>query len=256
MAKERVLITGMSGLIGGIMRRALEDKYELVALNRRAVPGLRCYQADIADLAAIRPAFAGVRAVLHLAAYAHAEATLAEVLPSNIIGTYNVYEAARQAGVQRVVFASSGAVISAYERDAPYSELVKGPSSSLPDPWSMITHQSPFRPQDLYGCSKVWGEVVGRHYCDRYGLSVVCVRIGAVTADDRPTTPRHFSVWCSHRDVAQMLEKCIAAPAELSYDVFYAVSNNRRRYRDVAHAREVLGYLPLDSADGVPGGLP
>ena len=68
--------------------------------------------------------------------------------------------------------------------------------------------------------------------------------------EDRPTSPRHYSVWCSHRDVAQMLEKCITAPAELRYDVFYAVSNNRRGYRDLVHAREVLGYVPQDSADG------
>ena len=67
--------------------------------------------------------------------------------------------------------------------------------------------------------------------------------------DDRPITPRHFSVWCSQRDVADMLEKCIAAPDDVRYDVFYAVSNNRRSYRDLAHAREVLGDAPQDIAD-------
>jgi len=113
----------------------------------------------------------------------------------------------------------------------------------------MTTHQSPLRPQGLYGCSKAWGEALGRHYCDQHGLSVICVRIGAVLPEDRPAAPRHFCVWCSHRDVAQMLEKCITAPEELRYDVFYAVSNNRRNYRDLAHARQVLGYEPRDGAD-------
>lgn len=245
----RVLITGMSGLIGGIMHRALEGKYDLIALNRRPVSGVQCYQADISDLNAIRPAFEGVDVVLHLAAIAHGEAPWEEVLKYNIIGTYNVFEAAREVGVKRVVFASSGAVINGYEADPPYKELVKGPSYPLPAEWSLITHESPFRPQGLYGCSKVWGEVLGRHYCDRYGLSVICVRIGAVLPEDKPTAPRHFSVWCSHRDVAQMLEKCIEAPHELRYDIFYAVSNNQRNYRDFNHAREVLGYTPQDSAD-------
>jgi len=246
---RRILITGMSGLIGGIMHRALEGKYELVALNRRPVPGVRCYQADISDLSAIRPAFEGVDVVLHLAAVAHGGAPWEEVLRHNVIGTYYVFEAAREAGVQRVVFASSGAVIMGYEADLPYKKLVEGPDNPLPEEWPLLTHASPFRPHGLYGCSKIWGEALGRYYCDRYGLSVICVRIGAVLPGDKPTAPRHFSVWCSHRDVAQLLEKCLIAPSELRYDIFYAVSNNRRNYRDLTHAREVLGYIPQDSAD-------
>src|SRR5437667_9148293 len=111
MATPRVLITGMSGLIGGIMHRALGKKYDLVALNRRPVPGVRCHQADIADLSAIRPAFEGAETVLHLAALARGTGTWEEILHHNVIGTYNVFEAAREAGVRRVVFASSGSVI-------------------------------------------------------------------------------------------------------------------------------------------------
>ena len=90
MGRTRVLVTGMSGLIGGVMRRALEGRYELVALNRRAVPGVTCHQADVSDLAAIRPAFDGVEVVLHLAAFAVAEAAWEDVLRSNVVGTYNV----------------------------------------------------------------------------------------------------------------------------------------------------------------------
>ena len=137
--------------------------------------------------------------------------------------------------------------------DSPYRELVAGPDQPLPADWPMLTDRAPLRPHGLYGCSKVWGEALGRHYCDQHGLSVICVRIGAVSADDRPTERRHFSVWCSHRDLAQMLEKCIAAPDSLRYDVFYAVSNNRRNYRDLEHARQVLGYVPLDRADDFVG---
>jgi len=249
MGRTRVLVTGMSGLIGGVMRRVLEDGYDLVALNRRAVRGVTCHQADISDLNAICPAFDGVEVVLHLAALAVAEAAWGDVLRYNVVGTYNVLEAARQAGARRVVFASSGAVISGYEQESPYRELVAGPVEPLPERWALLTHESPCRPQGLYGCSKVWGETLGRHYADRHGLSVLCVRIGAVVAEDRPTTPRHFSVWCSQRDVAQVLEKCITAPPQFRYDVFYAVSNNRRNYRDFSHARAVLRYEPRDSAD-------
>ena len=100
MAKKKVLITGMSGLIGGIVRERLEGKYTLSALNRRPVEGIECHQADIADLDAIQPAFDGVDVVVHLAANARGGATWEDLLNPNIIGTYNVFEASRQAGVK------------------------------------------------------------------------------------------------------------------------------------------------------------
>jgi nucleoside-diphosphate-sugar epimerase len=190
-----------------------------------------------------------VEVVLHLAALARTDATFDELLPANVVGTYNVLEAARLAGARRVVFASSGAVTNGYEQDAPYRELAGGEGLPAGGQWPMITHDSPVRPQGFYGCTKVWGEVLGRHYADCSGLSVLCVRIGAVVPEDRPTALRHRSVWCSQRDVAQMLERCIAAPSDLRYDIFYAVSNNRRNYRDLAHGRAVLGFVPQDGAD-------
>ena len=98
MAQKKVLITGMSGLIGGIVRERLEGTYTLSALNRRPVEGIECYQADIADLDAIQPAFEGVDVVVHLAANAQGGATWEDLLNPNIIGTYNVFEASRRAG--------------------------------------------------------------------------------------------------------------------------------------------------------------
>jgi nucleoside-diphosphate-sugar epimerase len=248
MARRRVLVTGMSGLIGGAVRKRLEGEYELSALNRRPVAGVSCHQADIADLAAIEPAFRGIQVVVHLAAIAHGSAPWQEVLAHNIIGTYNVFEASRRAGVERVVYASSGATVSNYERDLPYSALVAGHYDELGS-WPLLTHETPVRPHGLYGCSKVWGEALARHYSDTYDISAICLRIGAVTREDRPTAPRHFSVWCSQRDVAQMVERAIAAPASVRFDVFYAVSDNKWSYRDLEHARARLGYMPQDRAE-------
>ena len=248
MARQRVLITGMSGLIGGAVRNRLEGAYELHALNRRAVSGLPCHQADIADLEAIRPAFAGIDVVVHLAALAREGSPLEEVLRHNVIGTYNVFEASRQAGVKRIVYASSGATVSAWERDFPYSALVAGGYEEVRT-WQKLTHETPVRPSGLYGCSKVWGEALARHYSDAYGLSVICLRIGAVNREDRPVAPRQFSVWCSQRDVAQMVERCIAAPPSVRFDIFYVVSDNKWSYRDLDHARAVVGYAPLDRAE-------
>src|SRR5437016_3399063 len=107
MAPRRVLVTGMSGLIGGALRRHLEGTYELSALNRRSIPGVKCHAADIADLDAIAPAFAGVDTVVHLAARTGSSDVFDEILKANVVGTYNVFEAARRAGVSRVVYAVS-----------------------------------------------------------------------------------------------------------------------------------------------------
>ena len=139
---KRVLITGMSGLIGGILRRHLEELggYELRALNRRAVEGIECVQADIADLEAIKPAFEGVDVVAHMAAYLGDDSFEGQ-LPVNVIGAYNVYEAARLAGVKRVVFASSGATARGFETEPPYDAIAQGRYDEVPDDFPKITHE-------------------------------------------------------------------------------------------------------------------
>ena len=241
----------MSGLIGQVLRRHLEGRYTLRALNRQAVPGVMSHQANIADLEAIQPAFAGVDVPVHLAAVASSEAPLEELLGPNIIGTYNVFEAARRAGVKRVIFASSGATVAGYERDAPYSTLVGGRYDEV-GAWAPITHSMPMRPAALYGCSKAWGEALARYYADEHGLSMLCIRIGQVNAADRPTLARQFSVWCSQRDVVRMIEACITAPPSLRFDTFFAVSKNHWGYRDLEHPRIVLGWEPLDAAEQHP----
>ena len=248
MPGPTVLVTGMSGLIGGAVRKHLAGRYELRALNRRPIEGVPCHQADVADLDGIQPAFKGVHAVVHLAASVGTHAPFDEILRANVVGTYNVFEAARRAGVRRVVYASSGATVSGYEREMPYRALADGHYDG-PPAWTMLTHETPVRPAGVYGVSKVWGEALARHYADDHGLSVICVRIGRVTAEDRPRAPRDFSVWCSQRDIARMLDLCLAAPDSVRFDVFFAVSNNRWSYRDLDHARRVLGFEPLDAAE-------
>ena len=247
---KKVLITGMSGLIGGILRSHLETLggYELTALNRRPVDGVRTVQADIGDLAAIRPAFDGQDVVVHLAAHVASE-PMDDVVRGNLAGTWNVYEAAREAGVKRVIFASSGDTIRGIDHDPPYSQIVAGDYEAASRwEWPKVTKEL-VRPRTFYGASKVWGEVLGRVYSADYGLSVLCVRIGSCPAENRPRDVREFSAWLSHRDVADILHRCIEAPADLLYDIFFAVSNNKWNYRDIEHARRVLGYVPQDSAE-------
>ena len=171
-----------------------------------------------------------------------------EQLPANIIGTYNVFEAARSAGVKRVVYASSGSTVRGVEHIYPYGEIAQGNYQNVKGPIPLITHQD-IRPGGVYGATKVWGEALARHFSDAYDMSMLCVRIGSVTKDNIPSDTRQKSIYLSHEDVCQILRLSIDAPSELKYDVFLATSNNRWSYRDLEHPRKVLGYEPLSSAE-------
>ena len=246
---RKVLITGMSGLIGGLLKDHLLESggYELTALNRRSVDGIPTVQADIADLDAIQPAFEGQEVVVHLAAYLGSQDWEGQHA-GNVLGTYNVFEASRRAGVKRVIFASSGNAIRGFERVPPYSDIAAGEFDKVPEDFRRLTHHD-VRPEALYGAAKVWGEALARHFSDDYDMSMICVRIGSVTREDRPRTTRENAIYLSHRDVATHLKACIDASDDLKFDIFFAVSNNRWNYRDLSHPREVLGWEPQDSAD-------
>ena len=187
--------------------------------------------------------------VVHLAAELSED--WSRLLATSVVGAYNVYEAAQSAGVKRVVFASSGATIRGWGSVAPYEAIQAGRYKDVPESWPMITHENVARPQGLYGTTKVWGEALGRHFSDTYGLSVLCVRIGAVPADNRQGDPTTAANFLSHGDVTSILQACIEAHPMLAYDVFFATSKNRWGYRDLEHAREVLGWEPQDSAEAL-----
>ncbi len=182
----KILVTGMSGLIGTALRERLQSRTELSALNRSDVPGVPTTRANLSDFDAIRPAFDGIDTVVHLAAKAGENFPFEELLHTNVAGTRHVYEAARQAGCRRVVFASSGATVSGCETDEPYRSMTAGDYANVPGDWPMIDHTVPTRPAGVYGSTKVWGEALGKHYADATGLSILCVRLGYVNAADRP----------------------------------------------------------------------
>ena len=247
--KKKVLITGASGLIGGLVLKNLGDKYEFSALNRRLVEGIPCVQADIADFDAMSPAFEGIDTVLHLSAYTEDVYEWEGTERVNIRGTYNVYEASRIHGVNRVIFASSGGTMLGYELESPYTEIAAAEYDSIPKVIPLITHDMPARPNSICYVSKVFGEVLGRMYSDQHGISSLNIRFGAVLSDDVPELRRHYSGYLSHADAVQIVEKCIDAPDSLRFDIFEAASNNRWRWRDISHTQQVLGYEPQGSAD-------
>ena len=145
---KKILVTGMSGLIGGIVGRHLASLgHEIRALNRQPVEGFETVQADITDYGTIRPAFDGIHTVIHLAAHlGHDDQSEIDV---NIVGTYNVFKAAGDAGVKRVVFGSSGAIQRAAELYEPIKSMVEGRLDDIPDPRPVISHLDPPWPDTM-----------------------------------------------------------------------------------------------------------
>ena len=246
---RNILITGMSGLIGTATRKRLEPRARLTALNRGDVPGVATVRADLSDLDAIRPAFEGQDTIVHLAAKAGDQYSWEELRDTNVIGTRNVLEAARLAGCRRVVFASSGATVAGWEREEPYRAMVEGRYDDVPEDWVRIRHDMATRPNGPYASTKVWGESLARHYSDSFGLSVIALRIGFVNAEDQPTNARIRSVWCSQRDIVNAIELAVDAEDSVRCDIFFVNSDNKWSYRDLSHARDVLGFVPQDAAE-------
>ena len=245
----RILVTGMSGLIGTALRNALESEHDLTALNRSLVDGITSHGADISDFDAIKDAFDKQDVVVHLAAKAGENYTWQELRDTNVEGTRHVFQAAVHAGVERVVFASSGATVAGWENDEPYKSLVEGRYDDLPDTWPLIDVTMPPRPRGIYGSTKLWGEALASHFADTSSTSFFNIRIGYVNADDKPANARQRSVWCSQRDVVNAILAAIRAPETMRCETFFASSNNRYGYRDTEHGKTLLGYLPLDSAE-------
>jgi nucleoside-diphosphate-sugar epimerase len=250
-SRPKVLVTGASGLIGQLVITRLADRYAFSGLSRRPVDGIPFTQASITDLDAVRRASAGVDMVLHLAAETEDHDDWDKVVSTTMGGCLNAFRAAQEAGVTRVVFASAGSTMLGYEldKDAPYGDLAANRIDRLPPGTRAVMHTDPPRPADFYSVGKLFGEHCGRLFSDRYGMSVLVIRVGAVLPGDRPTLVRELPGYLSHRDLVGIIDRCLSAPMTLRFDIFQAVSNNARRWRDIDHARRVLGWEPLDSSD-------
>lgn len=228
---NRILITGAAGNIGRTLRDGLRGRYAALRLSDIAPmdparPGEEIARADLTNLAEVEAVMHGVDCVVHLGGIS-LEDTWEKVLPNNVAGTWNVFEAARRHGVRRVVYASSHHAVGFYRR-ARFIDRTVTP-----------------RPDGPYGVSKVFGEAVGRLFADKHGMSVACLRIGAFR--DRPEDRRQLHVWLSPRDAVQLVGRCIDAP-DYHFIVVYGVSNNvRNRYLNTG--LEFLGYRPEDNSE-------
>ena len=211
---KRILITGAGGQVGSFLRPLLREKYQLRLLDRAPIvdldPEEEFVQGDLSDVGQLIEALSGVQGVLHLAGVS-VEDAWDKILPNNIVGTYNLFEAARQAGVKRVLFASSNHAIGFYRRDQHI-----GPNVTA-------------RPDGRYGVSKVFGEALAALYADK------------------PVDERRLSIWLSPRDFTQLVELGLEHP-EIHFEVVYGVSDNTRSWWDNSRAAQ-LGYRPQDDSE-------
>ncbi|MFJ2717638.1 NAD-dependent epimerase/dehydratase family protein [Streptomyces sp. NPDC087437] len=237
-APRTVLLTGAAGGLGTLMRGLLpEYGYELRLLDMRPIEGEPdAIVADLSDRDALREAVRGVDAIIHLAGIS-LEASFEKVLKANIEGTYHLYEAAREEGVRRIVFASSNHAVGHTPRPGPGEPL--------------LPIETPHRPDTFYGLSKAFGEDLAQLYWDKHGLETVSVRIGSCFPE--PTSVRMLSMWMSPADGARLFHAALTAE-NVGHTVVHGASANTRLWLDLTSAR-ALGYEPRDDSEQYAGKL-
>jgi len=226
---KTILITGAAGDVGTHLRRELARKYRIRASDLRPLKKVAretCIRADISKMADALRITKGVDAVVHLGGYS-VEGPWEGILSANIIGCYNMFEAARRNGVKRVVFPTSNHAVGFYPRT------------------QTIDHRVTIKPDSRYGVSKVFGEALGSLYADKYGMEFLMIRIGNV--NPTPIDKRRLSIWISPRDIAQLVTIGIEHP-EIRFEIVYGVSGNTRSWYDNSNALR-LGYKAVDNSE-------
>ncbi|NKC12807.1 MAG: NAD-dependent epimerase/dehydratase family protein [Gammaproteobacteria bacterium] len=233
---KTIVITGAAGDVGARLREELRGKYRLRLADIRPisdrVAGETFINADVTDLNAMTALMREAHGVIALGGESR-EHQWQRILERNIIGMYHHYEAARQAGVERVIFASSNHAVGFYRRD------------------ETIPVDVTVRPDSRYGVSKAFGEAAGSLYAHKYGLRILCIRIGNVA--DAPVDKRRLAIWISPRDLAQLITIGLEHP-DLRFEIVYGASNNKRSWWDNSNAHR-LGYVPQDHSEDYAGAV-
>jgi len=227
---NRLLMTGAAGIVGGQIRAGLAEFATHVRLSDiadlgAAGPGEELVPCDLADADGVRAMVKGCDAVLHFGGVS-TENTAAAIHEANILGTYNLYEAARKEGAGRILFASSNHVIGFHTRE------------------TRLTASSPIRPDSNYGVSKAYGEALARMYWDKYGIETLILRIGSCFP--APKDRRMMATWMSADDMLRLIGRMLDTP-RLGCPIVYGVSDNQEVWWDNSEAA-YLGWKPQDSS--------
>lgn len=245
----RVVVTGAAGIVGRAVRAGLECDHVVIPVDRRR-RGTDVRLLDTRNRRRARRLFAGADAVVDLAAIPRVGAPWSDILDNNLRAATTCFEVAAELGIRRVVYASSNHATGLFERDEPYASVLAGRHDGLhPDDIPLIGSWSTPRPDSPYGVSKIAAELAGRMIAETTGVSVICLRLGHVLRDDRPVSSRDFATYLSKADLVRLVRCALAAPDNLRFGVVYGVSANTWRIWDIAEARTLIGYEPLDDAE-------
>ncbi|WP_232548158.1 NAD-dependent epimerase/dehydratase family protein [Propioniciclava soli] len=232
-SRRKVLITGVTGNLGLVLEERLGEDYDLVTQGRHPANEHQektMHKVDLDDYDEVLGMMEGVDTVVHLAGAASPDSEWDAVLTANIVGLRHVLEAARESGVRRVVFASSNHAMGMYDRH---------------EEWPVYPHHLP-RPDSLYGVSKAFGEVLGRFYHDEFGLDFIALRIGWMSGDPMAADEDILhAMWLSEDDCEHVIRRAIEA--EVTFGLYYAISDNPNRRWDLTNTMLDLGYRPQDS---------
>jgi len=228
---KNILVTGAAGGVGTRLRSLMKGLYPSILWSDIRKPddlaADEAFQAaDLSQMPQVEKIVAGVDGIVHLGGFS-VEGPWDTILQNNIVGTYNMFEAAYRAGVKRVVFASSNHAVGFYPRD------------------KRIGINMPVRPDSRYGVSKAFGEAIGALYADKHGLRVTCLRIGNV--GDVPLDQRRLAIWLKPEDLVQLIQIGLEH-ADIKYEIFYGASDSAAGWWDNSNARR-FGYRPLGKAD-------
>jgi NAD+ dependent glucose-6-phosphate dehydrogenase len=241
---EPVLLTGAGGHVGRTVLNGLRDKYDwrlLFHSQPATEPEFPYWIGEVQNHDDVRPAMKGVGAVIHLAGDPRPQAPWESVLSNNIDGTHTVYEAAVEEDVEKLIFASSNHAVGAAETEERTPDMYREH-----DDFRLTGEEFP-RPGNKYGISKATGELIGRYFHDKHGISVCNIRIGNLNEDHPPIDyERGQAMWLSPRDCAHIHE--CALEADYDFEIVYGISDNDRKYYSIDRAKEVLGYKPWDNS--------
>jgi uronate dehydrogenase len=228
---KKIVLTGAAGRLGSYLREPLTKIADQVVSSDLAddignlYPGETYQRADLAKYDDIHALLEGADMVVHFGAIGD-EAPFGDILQANIIGAYNVWEAAYQHQLKRVVYASSIHAVGMHKKT------------------DFIGIDAPHRPDTFYGLAKCFAEDLGSMYWDKRGMESVCMRILSCA---QVTNTRALGTWLSYDDLIQLVERAIDTPVT-GFSVVYGVSNNDRAPVDNAKA-SFLGYRPKDNAE-------
>ena len=228
---KKLVLTGAAGQLGSRLREPLSKMCDTLVSTDLAddvgtlYEGETYVKADLSSLDAMVDLLKGGDMVVHFGAIGD-EAPWDDILQSNIIGAYNVWEAAYRNGVKRVVYASSVHAVGMHLKT------------------DTIGLDAPHKPDTYYGLAKCFAEDLASLYWDKRGVEAVCLRIFSAAP---PSNARAIGTWLSTGDLIHLVERAIDSPV-VGFTTIYGISNNDRAVVDNSKAGH-LGFRPKDNAE-------